>query len=62
MGKFKNSRQLVKETIAVLKQDKEIMWFPIISEMLTILLAISFIIPLSLTETTNDILGFDILF
>lgn len=44
-GTFSRSFQLVKESFAVLKKDKEIMWFPIISSIVTVLLFISFLIP-----------------
>lgn len=36
IGKFKASTTIVKESWAVLKQDKEIMWFPIISSIVTL--------------------------
>lgn len=45
-GRFSRSFQLVKESFAVLKKDKEIMLFPIISSIVFILLFISFLIPL----------------
>ena len=37
MGKFKASRVLFSESWAVLKQDKEILWFPVISAILSII-------------------------
>ncbi len=37
IGKFKASRIIIKESWAVLKQDKEIMWFPVVSALSTIL-------------------------
>jgi len=37
IGKFKASRIIVKESWNVLKQDKEIMWFPVISTILTLI-------------------------
>lgn len=45
-GRFSRSFQLVKESFAVLKKDKEIMLFPIISSTVFILLFTSFLIPL----------------
>lgn len=36
IGKFKASKTIVKESWAVLKQDKEIVWFPIISSLITL--------------------------
>lgn len=35
LGKFQASKMIVKESWAVLKQDKEIMWFPILSTITT---------------------------
>jgi len=57
-GAFSRSFQLVKESFAVLKKDKEIMLFPIVSSITTVLLFISFIIPVYfLTDIrTGDIL------
>ncbi len=43
---FSRSFQLVKESFEVLKKDKEIMLFPVISAIVTVLLFISFIIPI----------------
>ncbi len=45
MEKFSRSFQLVKESFEVLKKDKEIMLFPVISAIVTVLLFISFLIP-----------------
>ncbi|MBI5530016.1 MAG: hypothetical protein HY918_00760 [Candidatus Doudnabacteria bacterium] len=36
LGKFQASKMIVKESWAVLKQDKEIMWFPVLSTITTI--------------------------
>lgn len=41
IGKFAASRLIVKESLAILKQDKEIMWFPVVSS-ITSLIAIAF--------------------
>ncbi len=46
MEKFTHSFQLVKESFEVLKKDKEIMLFPLISAIVTVLLFISFLIPI----------------
>ncbi|MFA5991491.1 MAG: DUF6159 family protein [Candidatus Doudnabacteria bacterium] len=35
LGKFQASKMIVKESWAVLKQDKEIMWFPVLSTITT---------------------------
>ncbi len=45
MERYSRSFQLVKESFEVLKKDKEIMLFPVISAIVTVLLLISFIIP-----------------
>jgi len=45
MGTLSRSFLLVKESFSVLKKDKEIMWFPILSSITTLLLLLSFIIP-----------------
>ena len=45
-GTFSRSFQLVKESFAVLKRDKKLLWFPIISSIVIILLLMSFIIPI----------------
>ncbi len=45
MERFSRSFRLVKESFEVLKKDQEIMLFPIISAIVTVLLFISFIIP-----------------
>src|SRR3989338_6354721 len=37
MGKFKASRAIVRESWAILKQDKEIMWFPVLSAVTSII-------------------------
>ncbi len=46
VGVFSRSFKLVKESFAVLKKDKEIMWFPVISVIVTVLLFVSFITPI----------------
>jgi membrane protease YdiL (CAAX protease family) len=37
IGKFKASKTIVKESWEILKQDKEIMWFPVISSITTLI-------------------------
>jgi len=58
MGKFTRSFQLVKESFEVLKKDKEIMLFPVISAIVTVLLLISFLVPvflLNFKDTSSGI-------
>lgn len=46
VGKISRSFRLVKESYHLLKQDKELVWFPIFSGIATFFLFLSFIIPL----------------
>lgn len=41
IGKFKASKLIVKESWNVLKQDKEIMWFPVLSSVVTLLVVLA---------------------
>lgn len=50
MGTFSGSFQLVKESFAVLRKDKEMLWFPIISAILSIIVFVSFLVPLIYTN------------
>ncbi len=58
--KFSRSFQLVKESFEVLKKDKEILLFPVISAIVTILLVISFIIPIFYINSKTDTLNLSI--
>lgn len=42
---FNNSFALVRQSWAVLKQDKELLWFPVLSGVSSIIIAISFLVP-----------------
>lgn len=42
IGKFKASRMLVRESLAILKQDKELMWFPVLSAITSLIALIIF--------------------
>ncbi len=59
MGSLNRSWTLVKESFTVLKKDKELLFFPILSGVFTILLFISFIIPIFFTGSFpfNSYLG-----
>ena len=60
MSNFSKSFQLVKQSFSVLKKDKEIMLFPIISAILTIVAFMSFMIPFFMTglfRTISETLG-----
>ncbi len=59
---FTRSFQLVKESFEVLKKDKEIMLFPVISAIVTVLLLISFIVPIFFYNTGIDNFGYVLLF
>jgi len=47
-GKIASSFALVKQSFAVLKKDKEIMMFPIISTLVSIIIVITFVVPIVL--------------
>lgn len=46
-GRFARSWELVKASYEVLKQDKELIWFPVLSTIATIIVSILFFIPLA---------------
>ncbi len=48
LGKIEGSFALVKQSFAVLKKDKELMMFPIISSIVSLLIGITFILPVVL--------------
>ena len=49
MGRFSRSWELIKASGAVLRQDKELLMFPLFSAIATLLVSASFILPLVLT-------------
>jgi hypothetical protein len=67
-----NSWQLVKASWAVLRADKELLWFPVLSGLTMLVVTIVFFIPLSAifalfgvstgSEATNEIIGYVLLF
>lgn len=46
---FEKSFRLVRECFSVLKKDKELLWFPILSGVVSIIIFVSFLIPLLLS-------------
>ncbi len=46
--RFSNSWQLFKSSLDVLKQDSELLWFPVLSSLAALLVAASFMVPLFL--------------
>jgi hypothetical protein len=54
MNSFTRSYQLFKESFAVLKKDKEIMLFPIVSGIIGIVLFVIFIVPIFFTSAFGD--------
>ncbi|MBI2575581.1 hypothetical protein HYV84_00045 [Candidatus Woesearchaeota archaeon] len=46
-GAFARSAQLMRESFAILKKDKEMLWFPALSSFFTIILFFSFIFPMA---------------
>ena len=53
MGKFSNSWALMKASWGILKQDKEMLLFPIISGITLLILFASFIAPLYMFDSYN---------
>ncbi|HVT14004.1 MAG TPA: DUF6159 family protein [Fimbriimonadaceae bacterium] len=49
MGRFARSLALAKESYAVLRSNPQLTWFPVVSSMFTILLTISFMVPIYLS-------------
>ena len=45
-GSFSRSRQLVRESFAIVRQDRELVWFPILSGIVSVLVMVSFALPL----------------
>jgi hypothetical protein len=75
IGKFKASRMIVKESWNILKQDKELAWFPVFSMIssliaLIVMLILFFLIPMggdvnelgNMKENGMNVLGYVILF
>ena len=62
MGRFATSWELVKESFAVLQKDKEIMLFPLLSAVVTVLLFMSFLLPLFFGSFAGDTFFYGILF
>lgn len=50
MGHFARSKQLFYETLNVLKQDKELVWFPILSGFFSLVILATFIVPFFLAN------------
>ena len=62
-GKFGKSWILVKESFKLLRQDKELVWFPVISSIATLIVALSFLLPLFfLTNVENGAIQSDLLY
>ncbi|NNF38706.1 MAG: hypothetical protein HKN71_08560, partial [Gemmatimonadetes bacterium] len=56
-GSFSNSWSLVKASAHVLKLDKELLVFPLLSGVATVLVALSFIAPFALTGAWETFAG-----
>ena len=54
MGRFQRSLALAKESFAVLRSNPQLAWFPVISSFVTVILTISFAIPLFLASGGFD--------
>ena len=53
-GTFARSMQILKESLAVLKQDKKLLFFPLISGIVMLILTASFIVPIVLLTGIKD--------
>ncbi|MBN2026973.1 MAG: hypothetical protein JW854_09490 [Actinobacteria bacterium] len=53
-GTFERSTQILKESLGVLKQDKELVLFPIISGIVMLILTASFVVPLVMFTGIKD--------
>jgi hypothetical protein len=58
MGKFSTSWTLMKASWRILKKDKEMLLFPIISGIALLIIFASFIIPLSMMDSFNWVHNF----
>lgn len=55
MRKFSNSYELVKESFKVLKQEKQLLWFPVLSGISTMLLFISFLVTFFVFDFSEEV-------
>jgi hypothetical protein len=53
-GTFDRSMQILKQSLGVLKQDKELLFFPLISGIVMLVITASFIVPLALFTGIKD--------
>jgi len=68
-GRFAASRMLVRQSFEILRQDKELIWYPVLGGLISLVFLASFIVPMSLViggdqveSATNDPLGLAIMF
>ncbi|MCU1454064.1 MAG: hypothetical protein JWN46_2210 [Acidimicrobiales bacterium] len=57
MGRWARSRQLASASWQVVKQDKELLWLPLISGFASLVIAASFAVPIFVTARHHDIWG-----
>ena len=50
MGSFRSSIELVKQSWRVLKQDRELVWLPVISTVVSLILAVVVLVPVALSQ------------
>ncbi len=55
--RFSNSWALFKASLDVLQQDRELLWFPVLSTIAAVLVGITFLVPLGIFVTANPELG-----
>ncbi len=54
---FKTSWALFRASVEVLRRDRELLWFPVISSIAAILVAVTFVLPLGLWAASNPEFG-----
>jgi hypothetical protein len=54
---FRRSWELVKASFAVLRADKELIWFPVFSGIALVMVSIAFLVPMALLDVFSSIFG-----
>ena len=58
MGRLRNTLELAKTSWTVLKKDRELLWFPVMSFLASIVVIVVFAIPtIAISETTDSVSG-----
>ncbi|MBI5467040.1 MAG: hypothetical protein HY975_02390, partial [Candidatus Kerfeldbacteria bacterium] len=68
-GRFAASRMLVRQSFDILRQDKELIWYPVLGGLISLMFLASFVVPMSLVvggdqaeSVKNDPLGLAFIF